>query len=209
MKMTLAPYEKRSINSSGGYFTVLNIASADSVELSFKGSDDIPLEHGSQIKIGNVAQVTLQNLNDSDSDIEFNISTSNIERKAQALKAEITNTNPIKVEMDRDVNIGAVAQEGQWKVGVENATANAHKPRVECLAGVATKLFNAAPRKSKRLNIRSDQFNGVSLGGNDTVDDNSGGYLDVGMVDYIDTSGELWAFNAGATSVYVDVLELV
>ncbi len=208
MKITLAPYEKRSINSSGGYFTVLNIASADSVELSFKGSDDIPLEHGSQIKVGNVAQVTLQNLNDSNSDIEFNISTSNVERKAQALKAEITNTNPIKIEMDRDVNIGAVAQEGQWEVGVKNATANIDKPRVECLAGQVVKLFDAASRKSYRLNVRSDQHNGVSLGGS-TVNDGSGGYLEAGGVDFIDTSGELWAFNAGDESVYVDILELV
>ena len=119
--------------------------------------------------------------------------------------------------MDRDVNIGAVNQDGVWVVSVDslpgvkviNAANNIHKPQVQCLPGVATQLIAAAERKSVRLNIRSDQFGGVSMGGDNTITDTSGGFLDVGMVDYVETKGSLWAFNNGASSVMVDVLELI
>lgn len=209
MKHTLAAYEKKTINSSGGIFTVLSLALSSSVELSAKGIEDIPLETGDQINVGNIPKVVLQNMTNSTVVIDFVITSASIDKKSQVTKAEITNTAPIKVEMDRDVNIGAVNQDGLWNVGINNATTNTHKPRVPCIAGAATQLFAAGVRKSKRINIRGDQGNGVSLGGGNTVNDSSGGYLDVGMVDYIDTSGELWAFNNGDTTVYVDVLELV
>lgn len=215
MKLTLNAYEKKTINSSGGYFTVLSVNG--SVELSFKGAEDIPLEHGSQVKIGDVQQVVLQNISGDSAVIDFDISSTLVERKGQVIKTEIINSSPIEVHFDEAFTIGAVAQQGAWNVGVTSivpinvlsATTNTHKTRVECLAGVATKLFDAGTRKSMRLNIRSDQFNGVSMGGSNAVTDSSGGFLDVGMVDYIDTSGELWAFNNGDSSVYVDVLELI
>jgi hypothetical protein len=204
MKITLGPYEKKTINSSGGIFTVLALVGA--VELSAKGIEEIPLELSDQIRVGDVKQITLQNVADREAVVDYVIASNNVDKKSQSIR--ISN-EILKVEMDRDVNIGAVNQDGEWSVGVKNATTNTHKARIECLSGVATKLFDAAPRKSKRLNIRSDQFNGVSLGGDNTVNDNSGGYLDVGMVDYIDTSGALWAFNAGSQSVLIDVLELI
>ena len=47
------------------------------------------------------------------------------------------------------------------------------------------------------------------MGGDNTITDTSGGFLDVGMVDYVETKGSLWAFNNGASSVMVDVLELI
>lgn len=209
MKITLNPYEKKTINSSGGVFTVVSITTGGSIELSAKGLDDIPLEPTDQINVKDAKQVSLQNISDKSVEIDYTILSTSVDKKSHFTKTEIINTSPIKIEMDRDVSIGAVNQDGEWDVSVKNATTNTHKPRVECLAGVATKLFDAAQRKSKRLNIRSDQFNGVSLGSDNTVNDSSGGYLDVGMVDYIDTSGALWAFNSGSTSVFVDVLELV
>jgi len=209
MKITLNAYEKRTINSSGGYFTVLNIDG--DVELSFKGAEDIPLETGDQVNIGDAMQVTLQNITDSSVIIEFTIASMMVDKKTQVTKAEITNTAPIVVQFDNAFTVGAVTQSGgiPWNVAVLSAQTNTHKPRVACLPGVATRLFTAGTRKSNRINIRSDQFNGVSLGGSNLVNDSSGGFLDVGMVDYMDTSGELWAFNNGASSVFVDVLELV
>jgi hypothetical protein len=212
MKIILAGYQKKTVNSSGGIFTVLAISGA--VELSAKGMEDIPLELSDQIRLDDAKQLSLQNVGDTEAVIEFIIASNSVDKKSQAMR--ISN-DILKVELDRDVNIGAVNQDGAWVVGVDvmpdmvvkNATINTHKPRVECLAGVSTKLFDAAIRKSKRINIRADQLNGVSLGGSNLVDDNSGGFLAVGMVDYIDTSGALWAFNNGAQSVYVDVLELI
>lgn len=212
MKITLGPYEKKTINSSGGIFTVLALIGA--VELSAKGIEEIPLELSDQIRVGDVKQITLQNVADSEAVVEYVIASNNVDKKSQSMR--ISN-EILKVEMDRDVSIGAVNQDGRWVVGVDempdlaikNATVNAHKPRVLCPVGVATKLFDAASRKSHRLNIRSDQFNGVSIGGDSSIDNDSGGFLDVGMVDYIDTSGALWAFNGGDEPVFVDVLELV
>lgn len=210
MKITLAPYEKRSINSSGGYFTVLKVSVSDVIELSATGIEDIPLETTDQINIGDSKKVTLQNLSGDEVEIEYNIASTMVARKGQVTKAEITNTTPIKVEMDKDVNIGAVNQDGDWTVFTDSAAnANTHKPRVNCVKNQATKLFDSRKRKSVRLNIRADQLNGVTLGNDNTINDNSGGYLDVGMVDYIETKGELWVFNAGDADVLVDVLELV
>jgi len=106
------------------------------------------------------------------------------------------------VSVDNDVKVNG-------EVSIVAAGINTHKPRVECLPGVATLIVSAGTRKSNRINIRSDQLGGVSLGGSDSVNNGSGGFLDAGMVDYMDTSGELWAFNDGSVSVFVDVLELI
>ena len=209
MKVILAAYEKKTLNSSGGIFTVLKLDG--SLELSAKGIEEIPLDLGDQINIGNVSQIALQNITNVTATIEFTISSLAVDKKTQVTKTEIINANPIVVQFDDAFTVGAVTQSGDipWFVETLSATTNTHKQRVECLAGVATQLFAAGTRKSNRINIRSDQFNGVSLGGSNLVTDASGGFLDVGMVDYMDTSGELWAFNAGAASVFVDVLELI
>lgn len=217
METVLLPYEKKRVNFSGGVFTVLSIDGE--AELSAKGIEDIPIETGDQITLGDVPSFVLQNLTNTNVTLKHTTSNASINKKAQVTKTEIINGAPIKVQFDDAFTVGAVSQSGglawnvkqsgAWAVGVLSATTNTHKPRVECLPGVATKLFSAGTRKSNRINIRSDQFNGVSLGGSNLVTDSSGGFLDVGMVDYMDTSGELWAFNAGSSPVFVDVLELV
>jgi hypothetical protein len=239
MEIILAAYEKKTVNFSGGYFTVLSVNGE--VELSAKGIEDIPIETGDQINLGNVAKFVLQNITGSGVILKYTTASTIVNKKAQVTKAEIINSAPINVQFDEAFTIGAVGQQGNWSVGqsgnwsvgqsgdwsvgqsgnwsvgqsgdwsvgVLSATTNMHKARVECLAGQATKLFSVGTRKSNRINIRGDQLNGVSLGGDNTVNDNSGGFLDVGMVDYMDTSGELWAFNNGSSSVFVDVLELV
>lgn len=231
MELTLSAYEKKTVNFSGGYFTVLSVNGE--LELSAKGIEDIPIEAGDQINLGDIPSFTLLNITENDVKIKYTTANIAVNKKAQATKTEIVNTSPIAVHFDEAFTIGAVAQQGAWSVSIHSmpavvvgampavavssmpamtvlsAITNTHKPRVECLAGQATKLFSAGVRKSNRINIRSDQNNGVSLGGSNAVNDSSGGFLDVGMVDYMDTSGELWAFNDGASSVLVDVLELV
>ena len=237
MESTFSAYEKKKINFSGGFFTVLSVDGE--LELSAKGIEDIPIEAGDQIDLGDVTSFVLQNITDSTVVIKYTTGTKPVNKKSQVTKTEIINNAPIKVQFDEAFTVGAVVQSGDWTfaqlgdwvvkqsgdwavkqsgnwaVTVGNALSilpaatNTHKPRVECLAGQATRLFEVGTRKSCRINIRSDQNNGVSLGGDIAVNDSSGGFLDVGMVDYMDTSGELWAFNAGGSSVFVDVLELV
>ena len=215
MEIILSAYEKKTINFSGGFFTALNVAG--DVELSAKGIEDIPIETGDQINLGAVPSFALQNITADVVVVKYATATKEVNKKSQVTKTEIINALPIKVQFDDAFTVGAVAQSGAWGVTVNSlppvavlsATINTHKARVDCLAGQSTKLFDAGTRKSNRINIRTDQVNGVSLGGDNTVNDSSGGFLDVGMVDYMDTSGELWAFNGGAVSVFVDVLELV
>ena len=91
MKYTLAAYEKKSFNSSGGIFTVLALALGGSVELSAKGIEEIPLDNTDQINIGDVQQITLQNITADPVEIEFTILSKAVSKKAQAVKSEITN----------------------------------------------------------------------------------------------------------------------
>jgi hypothetical protein len=113
MKVTLAAYEKKTLNSSGGYFTVLGVS--DGIELSFKGAEDIPLELGSQVEIGAVAQIVLQNINNAAAFIEFTISSLSVERKTQSVKSEITNAITIDsmpaVQVEATVAASSVAGE--------------------------------------------------------------------------------------------------
>ena len=204
--ITLKPNEKFPLSATARYFVVRSVG--EGVALSIRNSQEVQVHNSDVIDLMGSDEISLVNTNAQNQSIKFQLSPFKIE--VGASKNVIKGIEEtVTVQMDRDVNIGSVNQDGDWDVGVKNATVNTHKPRIPCVAGQATKLFGAAPRKSKRLNIRSDQLNGVSLGGNNSVNDGSGGYLDVGMVDYIDTSGELWAFNAGNQSVLVDVLELV
>lgn len=221
IETTLKKGEKYPLAATARYFVVRAVG--DGVAISVRNAPEVQLQNSDVIDLLGSDEITLVNTSEQPQNIKFQLSPFKIEVGAAKNNIKAIE-DTVTVQMDRDVNIGAVNQDGEWVVGVNNlppvaieslpsvalrnATTNTHKPRVECLAGVATKLFSANPCKSKRLNIRSDQLNGVSLGGS-AVNDSSGGYLDVGMVDYIDTSGELWAFNNGSQSVFVDVLELV
>lgn len=166
MEIILSAYEKRTINFSGGYFTVLSING--DVELSAKGIEDIPIETGDQINLGDVAKFVLQNITGSSVIIKYTSSSSVVNKKAQITRAEIINTSPIEVHFDEAFTIGAVNQNGEWNIHTKASSNTAHKPRVNCIAGQVTLLIAANERKSVRLNIRADQFAGVTLGNDNT-----------------------------------------
>jgi len=86
MKITLGPYEKKTINSSGGIFTVLSISGL--IELSAKGLEDIPLENSDQITVGNVRQIALQNITGEDAAIDYVMGSASVDKKSQ--KSEIS-----------------------------------------------------------------------------------------------------------------------
>jgi hypothetical protein len=206
IEITLNAGEKFPVAATSKYLVVRSVG--EQIWLSMRGNAEVAIESSDVIELSGVNDVTLINKSTLPQLVKFQISPFKIDAKVQTVNVKAIE-EIVTVQMDRDVNIGAVNQDGEWVVGVKSALTNTHKPRVECLPGVATKLFSAGARKSNRINIRSDQLNGVSLGGSNLVDDDSGGFLDVGMVDYMDTSGELWAFNSGGSSIVVDVLELV
>jgi hypothetical protein len=206
IEITLKAGEKFPVTATSKYLIIRS--AGEQIWLSMRGNAEVAIESSDVIELNGINDITLINKSTLPQLIKFQISPFKIDAKVQTVNVKAIE-DIVTVQMDRDVNIGAVNQDGEWVVGVTSALTNTHKPRVECLAGQATKLFDAGTRKSNRINIRSDQLNGVSLGGSNLVNDSSGGFLDVGMVDYMDTSGELWAFNNGGSAVYVDVLELV
>ena len=206
IEITLKVGEKFPVSATAKYLIIRE--AGDGIWLNMRNSAEVLVQSSDVIELGSIDDITIINKSATQQLIKFQISPFKIDVGAskntiKAIEEVVT------VQMPEGVNIGAVTQNGVWVVGVDSippivvlsAETNTHKPRVPCLAGVATKLFSAGTRKSNRINIRSDQLNGVSLGGSNLVDDSSGGFLDVGMVDYMDTSGELWAFN--------NVLELV
>lgn len=207
IEIPLKAGESFPVQATARYFIVRSVG--DGVFLSIRNSEDVQLQNSDVIDLISINELSIVNKSSSEQSIKFQHSPFKIE--VGASKNSIKSIEEIvTVQMDKDVNIGAVAQEGEWLVKTDSAAnINTHKSRVLCLKGQATKLCDAGQRKNIRLNIRADQFSGVSLGGDNTVNDNSGGYLDVGMVDYIDTKGALWAFNASDSDVLVDVLELV
>lgn len=106
------------------------------------------------------------------------------------------------------LNDGRASISGEINATFEGANSNTQKPVVVIAANSAAQLVAAnANRKSVRLAIDSAQPNGVFLGKAD-IAINQGGFLDVGMIDYLDTTGALHAYNDSDSPVTVTVLEL-
>lgn len=91
---------------------------------------------------------------------------------------------------------------------IEPANLNTELPEVSVPAGGSMKIADAnADRKELRVSIKSTESGGVYLG-SATVANNTGGWLEPGMVDYIATEGAVWAYNPGGTAVVVSALDL-
>ena len=194
MKLTLQAYEKKTINSSGGYFTVLSVDGDVDVELSFKGAEDIPLERGTQIKIGDVAQVVLQNITDSVTTIDFNISSIAVERKAQAVKSEITNALTI-------ASMPAV----QVETSIQ-ASAMYETPDDIIILPDETKLILSidAQRDSCMIHSDIDAVSNLRVVGNAT-DKLAGGILPPGGSVTRSTQSALYIYNPGGVNAVVGV----
>ena len=77
-----------------------------------------------------------------------------------------------------------------------------------CAAGVRTKIANTnLKRRELRLCIPSDQNGGLYLG-NSSIVAGQGGYIDVGVIDYLSTTSELYVFNSNAFDVVITLLDL-
>jgi len=198
IEITLNAGEKFPVTATAKYLIVREVG--QQVWLNMRNSAEVVIQSSDVVELGSVNDITLINKSTTAQVVKFQISPFKIDVGASKNTIKAIEER-VEVHFDEAFTVGSVQ--------VLSATTNTHQSRVPCLSGQATKLFDAGTRKSCRINIRSDQFNGVSLGGDNTVNDSNGGYLDVGMVDYIDTSGALWAFNNGDSSVFVDVLELV
>lgn len=85
---------------------------------------------------------------------------------------------------------------------------NQHLPKVPVPANSAAQIAPANPlRKSLRVSLKSDAAGYVLLGKSGLTSGN-GGSLEEGMVDYIETTGAMFAFNPNAVAVDVYVMEV-
>ena len=194
-KLVLKVGEERPIATPKAFLNILSASAQFIVE-----SPDIGVLTGKAnryFEMGDYRNVFF--VNNTDTPIEIDYEIANI---------RTTSSGEADVNVKNEVVVKRIVDAIQVDVEIKGADIHVSSPRVECLPGIIKLLKYARPRKSLRLNIRSDQANGVSIGGYD-VSDVLGGYLDVGMVDYIQTNASLYAFNNGLEPVFVDVLELM
>lgn len=91
---------------------------------------------------------------------------------------------------------------------VEAGNDNQHLAKVTIVAGGSAQLALAnSNRKFLRVSLLSTAVGHVLLGKSGILA-NQGGTLEEGMVDYIETTGVLFAFNPQATAVDVYVMEI-
>jgi hypothetical protein len=206
IEITLKAGEKFPVAATARYFVVRSVG--DNVSLSVRNSADVELQNSDVIDLGATNDISLVNKSTIAQVVKFQLSPFKIDIGAS--KNSIKSIEDIvQVHFDEAFTIGAVNQNGEWNIHTKASSNTAHKARVNCIAGQATLLIAANERKSVRLNIRADQFAGITLGNAATVTDSSGGYLDVGMVDYLETDGALYAFVVSGNDVLVDVLEFL
>ena len=91
---------------------------------------------------------------------------------------------------------------------VEPSSAYDNLPKVSVPAGGAAKLCDGdTTRKALRLMIPSTEAGPLWIGGA-TIATDHGAYLEQGVVDYMDSQAETWAFNPNGSAVVVTVLSL-
>lgn len=91
---------------------------------------------------------------------------------------------------------------------VENGDDNPHLPKVTLAAGASAAIAPAnGSRKFLRISLLSSAAGHVTLG-KSGVNAASGGPIEPGMVDYMETRGVLWAFNPQAVPVDIYVMEV-
>lgn len=89
------------------------------------------------------------------------------------------------------------------------ASTLAPKPAVSIPAGESRLLSAAnANRVTCRISVDPSGNNGVFIG-DATVADNVGGFVDFGGSEYIDVTGDVYAFNPGDASITVYVMDMI
>lgn len=78
------------------------------------------------------------------------------------------------------------------------------------IAGGASVMLVAANanRKELRIGVKSSEANGVYIGNASVGAVSPGGYIEAGVTDYIQTESAVYAYNPGAVSVDVNVLDM-
>lgn len=92
---------------------------------------------------------------------------------------------------------------------IEPSNSSQGKAEVVVGAGLTVALVGAnINRKELRVGIKSTEANGVYVGDSGIGAAKQGGYIEEGSVDYIAIESALYAYNAGAGSITVNLMEL-
>lgn len=178
-KFTLAAGQERSLNVEGDWFHVLE---AD-------GTIKIRFDDGVQINRG-------QGQGGSRSYKRVNVQSSTAQT--------VTLSLGYGVETDARATVDAT-------INTTIAPSNTINPKAEVTigAGATVLLINAnVNRKELRIGVKSSEANGVYIGDNTVGAAAPGGYVEEGAIEYIATESAVYGYNAGATSIVVNVLEL-
>ncbi|MEQ3623598.1 MAG: hypothetical protein ABNH42_19780 [Marinobacter sp.] len=156
------------------------------IELSAPGMGGITLEEGYTYKFSDVI-----------TDIRMEIRNPN----ATAVTWELEITND-------EIKPGKQAVEVTTTSIIQGANSVSNRAEVAVPAGGNALLIAAAAAdtaRTLRISVKADAPNGVYLGAAG-IAAGQGGYLEPGMVDYVDCEAALYAYNAGAEPVAVQVL---
>lgn len=178
--LTFAAAGVQEFQSVGRFIRVRE--SSSPVYISIDGSSEIEREQGEQVNTGR----------------------DNVRVRVRSLVAQTVKLTSARESQDD--NRGNVT--GLVSATIENGNDNQHLPRVTIAAG-ASALLSASNvnRKALRVSLSSDAIGFVTLG-KSGVAAASGGLLEPGSTDYIETTGEMYAFNNNASAVDVYVMEI-
>lgn len=179
-ELTLAGGGVQEFQAVGRYIRIRKASSA--VYLTIDGSREIKREQGEQVDTG------------KDS-VRVRV------RSVVAQTVEIVSSSNRQDDSRASIN-------GTISAAIENGNDNNPIPRVNVPAGSSALLIAAnVNRRALRVSLASDAVGFVTLG-KSGVAAASGGLLEPGTTDYIETTGELRAFNNNASAVDVYIMEI-
>ncbi len=174
---------KRAIS---GAFISVKSASAELI-ISGKNIEPVHIGAGETYPLGEQyknKEITIKNSSTASNTFVMEITTQPLQK---------SNVNNLTVNTTATIQIG---------------DDNQHLDMVSVPAGGSAVLTPGnGLRRFLRIAIKSDAANEVTLG-KSGVAATSGGLLEPGMVDYMETEGALWAFNPGAAPVDVYLMEI-
>lgn len=126
---------------------------------------------------------------------------------------QVTNPNGVAIDWEievsnEEIKPGRTAVQVNTTSIIQGANSVTNVAEVTVPAGSNALLIAAAAAdtaRTLRLSIKSDEAGGVYLGASG-IAAGQGGYLDIGMVDYVDCEAELYAYNPNGEGVVVQVL---
>ena len=168
-----------------GRWLIVREASAE-IEITAPGFGVLRLKNGDRYKFSEAVE-------------NFPIEVRNPNAVAVTWKVEVSNEEIIPGSQSVQVNTTSIIQGANSVTNVGEVSVPATDNRI---------LIAAAPANTSRtlrLSIKSDAAGGVYLGAAG-IAAGQGGFLDVGMVDYVDCEAELYAYNPNGEPVVVQVL---